>query len=129
MHICTASHLRWTSYIRSATFLHFDDAYSSRAAGKDAARRTLFSRLRSSVTLWRISSVASFTMLMRISSLFLKRLYRLPFRIPAWLMMSRVVVSSYPFSRNSSRDTSVICLRASSRFSSTEGLALTMPSS
>lgn len=47
---------------------------SSRAAGKDAASRRLFSRFRSSMAFSRISSVASFTMLMRISSLLLKRL-------------------------------------------------------
>lgn len=46
--------------------------------------------------------------------------------MPALVIMSRVVVFSYPLVRNSSSDTSVICLRAISRFSSTEGLLLAM---
>lgn len=100
--------------------------YSSSAQGKDAATRTSFSFFRSSEVLLRISSVASLTMFMSISSLLLKRLYRLPLRIPAFAIMSLVVVFSYPLVRNSSSETSVICLRASSRFSSTEGLLFAM---
>lgn len=73
-YICTASHLRWTSYIRSATPADLWARYSSRAYGNAAATRTSLSFLRISEVFTSISWTASFTMLMRISSLLLNRL-------------------------------------------------------